>query len=274
MTDILVIEEPVVNVLELHTPAVSVLELQTPGPLGGSSVPGGVSGEYQYNNGGAFAGASGVLYSVAIQHEVTAQFPTSIPRAVKGAVGQTADLDRIRNSSNIDLWRVLPNGVVALNTQGLVPPSLGTAFMLPALAAFDWANGAAKFGYNSLISLLQSSIGHDIFGSVNLRQQGSSLRMVTVDTTSTPGNVTVIAAKGKLTIPAGSQSVTVTLGLMSASTLTPLSHVIATLQTVDGTNHVASVIPLSTPAPKGSFTINLAAVASINVDVAWTIINT
>lgn len=66
---------------------------------GGGGSPGGSSGQFQYNNAGAFGGTAAVAYATTGTHVVvTAQGATVVPGCFKGAASQSANLTEWQNS--------------------------------------------------------------------------------------------------------------------------------------------------------------------------------
>jgi hypothetical protein len=88
-------------------------------PSAGGS-PGGSSGQVQYNNAGAFAGAVAVVYVGSGTHlTVTAQSSSAIPLCVKGAASQTGNLFEARTSANVLGGRLTAAGRFSDNPAGV-----------------------------------------------------------------------------------------------------------------------------------------------------------
>ena len=79
----------------------------------------------------------------------------------------------------------------------------------------------------------------------------------------TTGNQTINKASGTVNIAPGGTTVTVTNSLVSANSI-----VIATLRTNDATAYVKNVVPAA-----GSFTINLGAAATGEVNIGFVVFN-
>jgi hypothetical protein len=63
---------------------------------GGGGTPGGASGQVQFNNNGAFGGATAATYAASGTHfTITAQATTDVPLTLQMAAGQTAPLFRV-----------------------------------------------------------------------------------------------------------------------------------------------------------------------------------
>jgi hypothetical protein len=88
------------------------------GDIAVSASPGGSSGQVQYNNAGAFGGATAVVYAGTGTHVViTSQAAATIPLCVKGAASQSGNLLEWRNSANSLRGAISAAGTLLL-TQG------------------------------------------------------------------------------------------------------------------------------------------------------------
>jgi hypothetical protein len=83
---------------------------------GGGGSPGGSSGNIQYNNAGAFGGATGFDYSATGTHVVvTAQGATIVPLCLKGAASQTGLMLDIQTSAGTSKLNITQNGKIRSN---------------------------------------------------------------------------------------------------------------------------------------------------------------
>lgn len=111
--------------------------------------PAGSSGQVQFNDAGAFGGATAVVYATTVTHvTITSQGATLVPLCVKGAASQSGNLLESRNSSNTIGARV----TAACNFSNAVGGSGSEQFGDGATAGtFGTALGnAATTGYSSL----------------------------------------------------------------------------------------------------------------------------
>jgi hypothetical protein len=78
-----------------------------------SASPGGSSGQMQWNDAGAFGGATAVVYATTGTHvTVTAQGATVVPMCVKGAASQSGNLFEARTSAGALVFYVASSGAI------------------------------------------------------------------------------------------------------------------------------------------------------------------
>ena len=85
---------------------------------GGGGTPGGGTGDVQYNSFGTFAGASNFTYTAG-QVQIIASASSNTAQIVKGAVGQTADLQQWQDSAGTAYARVTSDGAFSNPTAHL-----------------------------------------------------------------------------------------------------------------------------------------------------------
>lgn len=91
----------------------------------------------------------------------------------------------------------------------------------------------------------------------------SNLAATYTDSTGTPGNVTNNSPRGRVAIPAATASLTVTSSLVTAA-----SSIQVTASSNDATGWVKNVVPAA-----GSFTINLGANATAQMNIDFLVVN-
>jgi hypothetical protein len=91
-----------------------------------SASPAGSSGQMQWNDSGAFAGAAAVVYATTVTHvTITAQGATIVPLCVKGAASQTGNLLEVRSSANAKLIEITSAGELLQSTGDLLIAGAG-----------------------------------------------------------------------------------------------------------------------------------------------------
>jgi len=91
-----------------------------------SASPAGSSGQMQWNDSGAFAGAAAVVYATTVTHvTITAQGATIVPLCVKGAASQTGNLFEVRSSANAKLIEITSAGELLQSTGDLLIAGAG-----------------------------------------------------------------------------------------------------------------------------------------------------
>lgn len=147
------------------------------GDISVSASPAGSSGQVQYNNAGAFGGATAVVYAATGTHVVvTAQGATVVPLCAKGAASQSANIFEAQNSAGTKLFNVTPGGAivaagVAWTGKTYVQDGFSSVGWGLSAGNWYWGNGGTwHFG-------LHSSFGTQIFSGVlgfNNQSPGSS----------------------------------------------------------------------------------------------------
>lgn len=157
---------------------------------GGS--PGGSSGQLQFNNTGAFGGATGLDYAATGTHlVVTAQGATIVPICAKGAASQSANLFECRNSANALRGHVTKDGLLIVTfdtgvvSNGLqVVGSNGTTY---ATLGFGGIYGAGSW------------VGMDVSGNIGRVNVGAGQMHITHAT----GNRSRVLTFGNLELSPG-----------------------------------------------------------------------
>lgn len=134
---------------------------------GGGGSPGGSTNELQRNDGGSFAGATGVTWA-SNQLLITAQAAATVPLAVKAAAAHTANILEAQNSSGTEVFGVRSDAALKLWDSGVAhPPTIQAASV-----GYGGA-GAIYFGGRTVRekAVGMSWTGHQ--GSVHLNSSGA-----------------------------------------------------------------------------------------------------
>lgn len=159
---------------------------------GGS--PGGVSGQVQFNDTGAFGGATALVYAATGTHlVVTAQSATVVPLCLKGAASQSANLFECRNSANALRGRITKDGQLAITFDTAV---VGSGITVAGTDGNTYATigGGGVYGFGSWVGMdVISNIGRVNVGAGQMHlthASGNRSRILTAGNLElSPGNL-------------------------------------------------------------------------------------
>jgi len=239
----------------------------------GKSSPGGSTNDFQWNNGGVFAGGS-----LQRQSSTIVGLPDSTWSFRFGGSGQPT-LSSVSAGLSLTNGEMIATGYRSSNnTPALyMSPNVGAVGGLEVrtsgIVAFSNTTDATSNGFDVAIS--RTSAGKlEVDDGTNSANPGTvaDLRDLlvrqhyvdqTITATGTTGNQTINKAAGTVNIAAAGTTVTVTNSLVSTS-----STIYCVIRTNDSTATIKNVVPSS-----GSFVINLSAAATAEVSIGFFVVN-